>query len=74
MSHEAQVSAEVAQAIAAGMPKCPICGGQNVRRAVAMRLEDRLLGWFHYTPFRCRTCQHRFYKRLLKLAGAAQTH
>jgi len=54
---------EVAQAIAAGMPPCPICNGRNVRRSESVRFEDKVMGWLRYTPYRCRTCQHRFYKR-----------
>jgi transposase-like protein len=54
---------EVAQAIAAGMPQCPICGGRNVRRSESIRFEDRIMGFLRYNPFRCRTCQHRFFKR-----------
>jgi transposase-like protein len=63
MPNPARISAEVAEAIAAGMPKCPICGGQNVRPAHPIRLEDKVRAWFKYTPFRCRSCQHRFYDK-----------
>jgi hypothetical protein len=63
MPNQAHLSAELAQAIAAGMPKCPNCGGQNVRPSQAIRLEDKIRALFHYSPFRCRTCQNRFYKR-----------
>jgi hypothetical protein len=65
-------TAEVLQAIAAGMPACPICGGRNVRRSESVRFEDKMMGWLKYNPFRCRTCQHRFYKRPDQL-GSAQT-
>jgi hypothetical protein len=54
---------EVAQAIAAGMPPCPNCSGRNVRRSESVRFEDKVMLWLRYTPYRCRTCQHRFYKR-----------
>ena len=56
-------TAEVARAIAAGMPACPICGGRNVRRSDSVRFEDKIMNWLRYNPFRCRTCQHRFYKK-----------
>ena len=71
MSNQNHVSSEVAQAIAAGMPKCPNCGGQNVRSSQAIRLEDKLRAVFHFTPFRCRTCQHRFYTRAKSHADGA---
>ena len=58
-----RITSETQQAIAAGMPPCPLCGGHNVRPSVAMRLQDRLGAIFRYTPYRCRACQHRFYQR-----------
>ena len=63
MPNQNHIPEEVAQAIAAGMPRCPNCGGQNVRPSLAIRLEDKLRGFFQYIPYRCRSCQHRFYKR-----------
>ena len=57
---------EVAEAIALGMPTCPNCAGQNVRPSHALTLQDRLLALVQFLPYRCRVCQHRFYKRLLK--------
>jgi hypothetical protein len=59
-----RITSETQEAIAAGMPPCPLCGGHNVRPSVVMRLEDRLRAIFHYAPFRCRTCQHRFHHRV----------
>jgi hypothetical protein len=67
---EPKITSETAQAIAAGMPPCPLCNGRNVRPSLSMTLEDRLRAMFHYTPYRCRGCQHRFYYRPPK-AGAA---
>jgi hypothetical protein len=58
-----RLTSETARAIAAGMPPCPNCAGRNVRPSVAMRLEDKLRAMFHYTPYRCRACQNRFYSR-----------
>ena len=55
-------SAELAHAIAAGMPTCPICHGRNVRPSKSIGLRDNLLAIANYVPYRCRTCQHRFYK------------
>jgi hypothetical protein len=57
---------EVIEAIALGMPKCPVCAGQNVRLSHTVSLQDTLLGVLRYLPYRCRVCQHRFYKRLQK--------
>jgi hypothetical protein len=54
---------EVEQAIAAGMPPCPNCHGQNVRQSHSIGLWDTILALAAYAPFRCRVCQHRFYKR-----------
>jgi hypothetical protein len=55
---------ETQQAIAAGMPPCPNCHGRNVRPSQAIRFKDKLRALFQYTPYRCRTCQHRFYERV----------
>jgi hypothetical protein len=63
MAEPARLNSETAQAIATGMPACPVCGGRNVRPSQAMRIEDQIRAWFRFTPFRCRTCQNRFYKR-----------
>jgi hypothetical protein len=57
------MNAETAEAIAAGMPPCPVCNGRNVRPSLPVRFEDQVRAWFRYTPYRCRTCQNRFYKR-----------
>lgn len=61
-----QISPEVAEAIALGMPKCPVCSGLNVRLSHPIGLKDTLLAVARYVPYRCRVCQHRFYKRLVK--------
>jgi hypothetical protein len=45
------------------MPPCPSCAGRNVRPAQAIRLEDKIRALLRYVPYRCRTCQYRFYKR-----------
>jgi hypothetical protein len=56
-------NSEVEQAIAAGMPPCPNCHGLNVRQSHSAGLLDAILSVASYAPFRCRVCQHRFYKR-----------
>lgn len=70
MSSQAQqpVPSELAEAIAAGMPKCPNCQGQNVRPSLPNGAKDTILAMARYMPFRCRVCQHRFYKRVMKKA------
>jgi transposase-like protein len=73
MPEQARLTSETAQAIAAGMPACPNCGGRNVRQAHAIRLEDTIRAWFRYSPYRCRTCQNRFYKRPKLSAAPAET-
>ena len=55
---------EEAEAVALGMPKCANCGGQNVRLSYSLTVPDRLAKMAGYSPFRCRVCQHRFYKRV----------
>jgi transposase-like protein len=70
---EHTLSTETAQAIAAGMPVCPNCAGRNVRASHAIRFEDKLRGMFHFTPYRCRTCQNRFYSRPRPAAPAVST-
>jgi hypothetical protein len=54
---------EVAEAIALGMPKCPVCQGQNVRLSHTISFQDTLLAALRFQAYRCRVCQHRFYKR-----------
>jgi transposase-like protein len=68
MPDSPKTTAEVAHAIATGMPKCPVCGGRNVRRSEPVGLEDKIRGMFHQSPFRCRSCQHRFYGRVAAVA------
>lgn len=65
-STQLPISQEEERAIALGMPPCPICESQNVRASHSTGFRDTLLALARYTPFRCRVCQHRFYKRLLK--------
>ena len=63
---EQAVPPEVAEAIALGMPNCPVCQGQNVRLSHSISFQDTLLAALRFKPYRCRVCQHRFYKRLTK--------
>jgi transposase-like protein len=65
---ERPLSPESAEAVAAGMPKCPLCNGQNVRPSNLRSFKDSFLTMFSVAPFRCRVCQHRFYKRWIRHA------
>jgi transposase-like protein len=62
------LSPEEAESIAAGIPKCPNCNGQNTRTSVKIGIRDALLALLNYQPYRCRVCQHRYYKRVMKPA------
>jgi hypothetical protein len=57
---------EVLEALELGMPKCPVCDGQNVRASHPIGIQDTLLAMARYIPYRCRVCQHRFYQKLAK--------
>ena len=59
-----KLPSEWAEAIAAGMPKCPVCERPNTRPSVQVGLKDVFMAWASYLPYRCRVCQHRFYKRV----------
>ncbi len=44
------------------MLRCPNCGWQTVRRSQRRGLLDFALSAFSFSPFRCRSCNHRFYR------------
>jgi DNA-directed RNA polymerase subunit RPC12/RpoP len=44
--------------------RCPRCGAADVRKSRRKGLLDRLTGVFSFTAIRCRSCRHRFYRRL----------
>lgn len=44
--------------------RCPNCGGRDVRRSKRAGLLDDLMRMLQRTPFRCRSCQHRFFRRV----------
>jgi hypothetical protein len=44
------------------MPRCPHCGWQDVRPSYHKNALDSALGLFSVSPFRCRSCSHRFYR------------
>jgi len=54
---------EVVEAIALGMPGCPNCGGRNVRPSYSSGFWDGLRAAAGYSAYRCRACQHRFFRR-----------
>jgi hypothetical protein len=45
-----------------GKRPCPKCGWHNVRLARTSGAVDLVLSVFAITPFRCRSCGHRFYR------------
>ncbi|HLI83515.1 MAG TPA: hypothetical protein VKV17_06325 [Bryobacteraceae bacterium] len=67
----ATASAAGAKAVPASvMPQCPRCGWHDVRPSMVRTPLDRALSTFSLSPFRCRTCSHRFY-RFFKRIGAS---
>lgn len=44
------------------MPRCPKCGWQDVRLSHNKGALDSALSVFSVSPFRCRSCGHRFYR------------
>jgi len=53
---------ETASAPESGMPRCPKCGWQNVRHSQRRSPLDFALSVFSLSPFRCRSCNNRFYR------------
>jgi hypothetical protein len=51
------------------MPRCPKCGWQDVRRSISKRPLDFAFTAFSLSPFRCRTCGHRFYRFFRRLGN-----
>jgi hypothetical protein len=41
---------------------CPSCGWSNLRLSMQQGLIDWILSLFLLTPYRCRSCSHRFYR------------
>jgi hypothetical protein len=41
--------------------RCPRCFARDVRLSHKNTLLDSIMGKLHRTPFRCRSCQNRFY-------------
>jgi hypothetical protein len=46
----------------ADMPRCPNCGWQTIRRSQKRTPLDFALSAFSLAPFRCRSCNSRFYR------------
>ena len=44
-------------------PRCPRCGGRDVRVSAIRGFIDSFMVAFGRSPFRCRACQCRFYRR-----------
>jgi len=49
----------------AGKPeRCPACGRRDIRPSVARGPWDAVMRFFSLSPYRCRACSHRFYRRM----------
>ncbi len=59
---ESEQGGEAVRALAGAMPRCPRCGWQDVRLSMSRRPLDIALAAFALSPFRCRSCHHRFYR------------
>ncbi|PWU12643.1 MAG: hypothetical protein C5B51_00245 [Terriglobia bacterium] len=55
-------AAGTARSISAEMPRCPNCGWQDVRFSMMRSALDVALSKFSLAPFRCRSCNNRFYR------------
>src|SRR5471032_2883476 len=43
--------------------RCPSCGGSDVRRSQSRGVLDNIMKMVRKSPFRCRGCSRRFYRR-----------
>jgi len=43
-------------------PRCPVCGWLDVRRSMPKGLVDAVVRIFGLIPYRCRSCNERFYR------------
>ena len=53
------------------IPRCPNCGGKDIRPSFAEGMRDSIMLFFQMTPFRCRACEKRFYRRVARTEGAS---
>jgi DNA-directed RNA polymerase subunit RPC12/RpoP len=44
--------------------RCPACGGRDLRPSRSRGVRDAFMLHFQRTPWRCRACGHRFYRRV----------
>lgn len=51
-----------ARTSAQALPRCPQCGWQDVRHSHTKTPLDHALTMFSILRFRCRSCNHRFYR------------
>lgn len=55
--------AETATEIESGKgPRCPVCGWTDVRRSMPKGILDALVRIVGLIPYRCRSCNQRFYR------------
>ena len=45
--------------------RCPLCGSKDIRQSFPKPLIDSVMALLRFHPHRCRSCRHRFYRRLL---------
>ena len=53
--------------------RCPSCGGADVRHSLQRGIVDSFMKAIGRTPYRCRRCERRFYRRVDATAREAET-
>ena len=43
--------------------RCTWCGSRDVRHSFSRGIRDGVMALLRFTPFRCRSCRKRFYRR-----------
>jgi transposase-like protein len=69
-SGAAESAAGVRAMHAAVMPQCPRCGWHDVRPSMIRTALDRALSALSLSPFRCRSCGHRFYRFFKRMSAS----
>jgi transposase-like protein len=55
--------------VSSPMPRCPKCGWQDVRLSTTKGALDVALSLLSMAAFRCRSCNHRFYRFFKRPVG-----
>jgi len=53
---------------------CPVCKSHDARRSRRQKFTDYAFGAMGVYPWRCRTCQSRYYARLMSLTDSLHAH